>query len=95
MNHKKVCKTEIDALLVELLFKDEQEENDVTHTANDDQKDEEDKNSDQDARAETRKNNQESGKKVFFRLNLTSEVSVWLNLIGQGHYGSTINIQDF
>ena len=46
MNHKKVCKTEIDALFVELLFKDEQEENDVTHTANDDQKDEEDKNSD-------------------------------------------------
>ena len=34
-------------------------------------------------------------KKGFFCLNLTSEVSVWLNLIGQGHYGSNINIQDF
>ena len=65
MNHKKVCKTEIDALLVELLFEDEQEENYVTHTANDDQKDEEDKNSDQDARAGRRKSNCESGKYFF------------------------------
>ena len=46
MNQKKVCKAEIDTLLVELLFKDKEEENDVAHTAYDDQKDEEDKGGD-------------------------------------------------
>ena len=27
------------------------------------------------------------GNMFFFCLNLTSEVSVWLNFVGQGHYG--------
>ena len=42
MNEKKVGQTEVDTLLIELLLEDEEEKNDVTHTADDNQKDEED-----------------------------------------------------
>ena len=42
MNEKKVGKTEVDTLLVELLLEDEEKQNNVSHTADDNQKDEED-----------------------------------------------------
>ena len=46
MYQKKVCKAEIYTLLVKLLLENKYEEKDIAHTADDDQKDEEDKDGD-------------------------------------------------
>ena len=67
MNEKKVCKAEIDTLFVELLLKDEEEENDVAHAADYDEEEEEDQCGHQDTGAETRKSNYVSGKSFLFK----------------------------